>query len=169
MEKVFECIILICRLGLDFDRFLSFSSTSCFEYEKKYLKERTDMGDPNAMYTLSVLQVYSKELSSSHRFGVFNYSKDEVLSGMYLSFASESGSAIAALSEGMCSGCLSQKGTRYQCGYHKIVNATKMSDIILPAWRMLYHRNESLFDSLYSKTTIDVVSVYDLKCSGQQM
>lgn len=51
--------------------------------------------------------MYSKELSSSHRFGVFNYSKDEVLSGMYLSFASESGSAIAALSEGMCSGCLS--------------------------------------------------------------
>lgn len=125
MEKVFEY----------FDRFLSCSSTSCFEYEKKYLKERTDMGDPNAMYTLSVF----------HRFGVFNYSKDEVLSGMYLSFASESGSAIAALSE----------GTRYQCGYHKIVNATKMSDIILPAWRMLYHRNESLFDSLYSKTTID--------------
>ncbi|KNB45696.1 hypothetical protein JH06_0734 [Blastocystis sp. subtype 4] len=107
----------------------------CFENEKKYLQERADIGDPNAMYTLSIF----------HRFGVFNYSKDEVLSEMYLSFAFESGSAIAALSE----------GTRYQCGYHKTVNATKMYDIILPAWRMLYHRNESLFEALYLKTTVD--------------
>ena len=96
-------------------------------------------------------------LRNSHRFGVFNYSKDEVLSEMYLSFAFESGSAIAALSEGTYLTWYSDIGTRYQCGYHKTVNATKMYDIILPAWRMLYHRNESLFEALYSKTTVDVV------------
>ena len=89
-------------------------------------------------------------LRNSHRFGVFNYSKDEVLSEMYLSFAFESGSAIAALSEGTYLTWYSEIGTRYQCG-------TKMYDIILPAWRMLYHRNESLFEALYLKTTVDVV------------
>ena len=46
--------------------------------------------------------------------------------------------------------------TRYQIGYHHAVNLTKAFEIILPVWRHLYRRNESLFDALYASSSVEV-------------
>lgn len=47
-------------------------------------------------------------------------------------------------------------GSRHQVGLHRAINISKTYETILPAWRMTFTHNESLFEALYGKLTIDV-------------
>ena len=73
-----------------FDRFASCQSVDCIVKERTYLEERSQLGDPNAMYAMSLFL----------RFGLYNYTHDETLSETYLQFASDGGSALASIALG---------------------------------------------------------------------
>ena len=96
---------------LDFDRFASCSSVECVSKERNYLEECSEMGDPNAMYAMSLLYCFFFLLNASLRFGMYNYTRDEALSEAYLQFASDAGSAFASLALGIISSPFSHSDT----------------------------------------------------------
>ena len=56
-----------------------------------------------------------------------------------------------------CLNCISlHLGSRFQVGLNRALNISKTYEIILPAWKLLFTRQESLLESLYGKTTMEV-------------
>ena len=47
-------------------------------------------------------------------------------------------------------------GSRFQVGFNRALNISKTYEIILPAWKLLFTRQESLLESLYGKATVEV-------------
>lgn len=140
---------------LDFDRFASCQSVDCIGKERTYLEERSQLGDPNAMYAMSLLysrhscsilvsvSAYTTTLTTRH-------SPRRTCSSPPMEEAHwhPSLSVLFLLSLNVA--------TRYQIGYHHVVNLTRAFEIILPVWRHLYRRNESLFDALYASSSVEV-------------
>ena len=128
---------------LDFDRFASCQSVDCIGKERTYLEERSQLGDPNAMYVMSLLysrhscsilvsvSAYTTTLTTRH-------SPRRTCSSPPMEEAHwhPSLSVLFLLSP--------NAATRYQIGYHHVV------------WRHLNPRNESLFDALYASSSVEV-------------
>ena len=127
----------------------------CVAAERNYLEERSQMGDPNAMYAMSLLYgcpcfsmlASVSACTTTHATKpfprrIFNSPPTrEVHSHHWL--------LVPFL-------LLSHVATRYQIGYHRVANLTKAFEIVLPVWRRLYHRNESLFNALYASSSVEV-------------
>ena len=77
---------------------------------------------------------------------MYSYEKDVVKAALFLDLATEGGNVLAQLS----------KGTSIQIGDQHEVNGTIALSTILPAWRLLYSKKMSLFESLYEKKNSEV-------------
>ena len=90
---------------------------------------------------------------------MYSFEKNAVKAALFLDLATEGGNVLAQLS----------KGTSIQIGDQNEVNGTIALSTILPAWRLLYSKKMSLFESLYEKKNSEVWQwLNDYVVSGQR-